>query len=102
MSVEEQVAGIEQKIALLKQERDALLVNSGLMAEEVRRILAFRTPKRTLCQLLRELHDTSGGNDRKTIEQCLIIAKKMDARLVAYAGQQYTKGWYDADGKFVG
>ena len=102
MSVEERVAEIERQIALLKQERDSLLVSSGLMAEEVRRILAFRTPKRTLCQLLRELHDVSGGTDREKIEKCLIIAKKMDARLVAYAGQQYTEGWYDANGEFVG
>ena len=102
MSAEDRVAEIEQKITLLKRERDTLLVSSGLMADEVRRILAFRTPKRTLCQLLRELHDVSGGNDREKIEQCLIIAKKMDARLVSYAGQQYTKGWYDTDGKFIG
>lgn len=102
MSIEKRVAAIEQKIAALKAERDGLLVSSGLMAEEVRRILAMRTPKRTLCQMLRELHDVSSGTDREKIEGCLIIAKKMDARLVAYAGQSYTEGWYDANGKFIG
>ena len=101
MSVETEVAEIEKQIAALKEKRDTLLVRSGLMAEEVRRILAFRTPTRTLCQLLRELHDRSGGADREEIEKCLLIAKKMDARLVSYAGQQYTKGWYDAGGNFI-
>jgi hypothetical protein len=49
MSVEEEVAEIERQITILKQQHDTLLVSSGLIAEEVRRILAFRTPKRTLC-----------------------------------------------------
>ena len=102
MSVETQVAEIEKQIAALKQKRDALLTSSGLMKEEVRRILAMRTPKRTLCQLLRELHDVLGGVDREKTEQCLLIAKKMDRRLVEYAGQQYVDTWYDKDGRFIG
>jgi len=102
MSVEQKVVTIEQQIAALKDERDKLLRTSGLMSAEIERLLRMRTHKRTLCQLLRELHDVLGGTDREKVEQALLIAKKMDERLVHYAGQDYTTTWYDREGKFVG
>lgn len=100
MSTVEEVRSIEQQIAALRDQRDALLKASGLMTAEIAQILAMRTPKRTLCQLLRELHDVLGGEQREKIEECLLIAKKMDNKLRGYAGSMYSESWYDAQGKF--
>jgi len=98
--VEKKIADLDRQIKELKNQRDRLIKESGLEGAELRRILAFRTPKRTICQLLRELHDDTRGAQRKKVAQCLLIAKKMDAKLIEYAGRQYTKGWYDERGRF--
>lgn len=100
MSSIDEVRVIEQQIATLRDQRDALLKSSGLMTTEIAQILAMRTPKRTLCQLLRELHDVLGGEQREKVEQCLLIAKKIDSKLRGYAGSMYSESWYDAQGKF--
>jgi len=73
---------------------------SGIEGEELKRILAFRTPKRTICQLLRELHDTLTGDEQEKVGKCLLIAKKMDRKLRGYA-HRYMKDWYDDEGEFI-
>jgi len=98
--VEKKIADLDRQINELKAQRDRLIKESGLEGDELRRILAFRTPKRTICQLLRELYDDTRGEQRRKVAQCLLIAKRMDAKLIEYAGRQYTKGWYDKQGKF--
>jgi hypothetical protein len=91
---------IEAQIAELKQQRDNLLIDVN--KSDIAKILSFRNPSKTLCQLLRELHEISNEAQRAKIEQCLLIAKKMNAKLVEYAGKHYSKDWYDADGEFIG
>lgn len=102
MSVTDRIADIERQIAALKAERDKLLKNSGLEKAELERVLRFRTPKRTICQLLRELHDDLKGAQREKVGKCLLMAKKMDGKLVEYVGRHYHKDWYDERGEFKG
>lgn len=92
---------LEKQISSLKQKRDDLIKRSGASKAELEKILSFRTPTKTLCQLLRELHDVLDGEQREKIETCLLIAKKMNKRLVEYAGNQYSKEWYDKNGNFI-
>lgn len=101
MSAVEQIAAIERQIAGLKDERDRLIRESGLEQKQLERILRFRTRKQTICQLLRELHDVLEGEQQDKVGQCLLMAKKMDAQLVRYAGRRYHKDWYDDEGKFT-
>lgn len=96
------IAELDRQISELKERRDRLIRESGLEGEELEKVLRFRTPKRTICQLLRELHDTLKGDERAKVAECLLIAKKMDSKLVEYAGRRYTDGWYDRHGKFNG
>ena len=102
MSVEQQVATIEQQIAVLKEQRDALLKDSPMQQAQLQRILAIRAPQQTLCQLLRELHVALDTPHQAKVDQCLLIAKKMDAQLERYAGMGYAASWYDAQGRFRG
>jgi DNA-binding transcriptional MerR regulator len=102
MTITEQVADIERQIAELKRRRDGLLRDAGLTQKELERILRMRSRDRTICQLLRELHAALDGAEREKVEQALLIAKKMDAKLVEYAGKRYNKDWYGKDGKFNG
>ncbi len=67
MKTVQELVEIERQIAALKARRDQLLEVAGLMDAEVAQILANRTPKRTLCQMLREMHDRAVGTDRKEI-----------------------------------
>ena len=97
----QEIAELDRQITALKEKRDRLIRETGVETDELRRILAFRTPKRTICQLLRELHDVLGGAEREKVEQCLLIAKKMDRKLAEYAGRRYTDDWYDSKGEFI-
>lgn len=101
METVQKVVEIERQIAALKAQRDQLLGAAGLIDAEVAQILANRTPKRTLCQMLREMHDWAVGRDRTEIETCLLIAKKMDVQLRRYAGAAYSDSWYNAAGNFI-
>lgn len=102
MDITEEVDIIEEQIIALKEYRDELIMTADLSREQINKILVARTPKRTLCQILRELHDEADENNKVKIEQALLIAKKMDARIISFAGQHYTDSWYDKDGKFKG
>lgn len=97
-----EIAALDAQIAELKEERDRLIRNSSLKTKEIQRILKFRTPRRTIRQLLRELHDVSSDEQRDKVEDCLLIAKKMDEKLRECAGARYTDSWYDEKGEFVG
>ena len=101
MKTVQELVEIERQIVALKAQRDQLLGAAGLMDAEVAQILANRTPKRTLCQMLREMHDRAVGTDRTEIEMCLLIAKKMDVQLRRYAGAAYSDSWYDRAGNFI-
>lgn len=100
-TIEAVVEQIERHIRELKAERDGLIKDAGLNRRQIERILKMRSPKRTICQLLRELHDDADWAEREKIERCLLIAKKMDDRLMECAGRQYHKDWYDDDGEFI-
>lgn len=102
MTSVDSIAELDKQISDLKEERNKLIRAGSFDAEELKRILSFRTPKRTLCQLLRELHDVTDGEERAKVDQCLLIAKKMDAKLMEYAGRPYAEDWYDEEGKFIG
>lgn len=89
---------IEKQIAALKVKRDKLIRESGIEQDRLQAILKMRSPNKTLCQLLRELHKTVDDIEREKVEQCLLIAKKMSDKLIEYAGKSYTKDWYDQNG----
>lgn len=97
----QEIVDLEKQIVDLKDRRDKLIRESGLGVQELQRILAFRTPKRTLCQMLRELHDTTNGKQQEKVGKCLLIAKKMDSKLREHAGGLYMQNWYDGNGEFV-
>lgn len=95
-----EIKQLDQQINQLKAKRDKLIKDSGLEAKQLERILAFRTPTQTICQLLRELHDELEGEQQEKVGQCLLIAKKMDRKLMGYAGRKYSESWYNEKGEF--
>lgn len=74
-------------------------INTG----EFNRILKQRNKKRkTICELLRELHEEL--TDQAQIDKvsvCLLIAKKMNDKLTQYVGVNRLAEWYDEDGNFI-
>lgn len=97
-----EIKELDCQINELKKRRDKLIRESGLEARQLEHILKFRTPKRTICQLLRELHGELDGQQQAKVGQCLLIAKKMDRKLMEYASRKYSKDWYDKEGEFRG
>lgn len=63
-------------------------------------ILKRPSRQQTICQLLRELHNEL-PKYRETIDTCLLIAKKMNDKLVEYSGTTHAKDWYDNEGNFI-
>lgn len=96
-----EIADLDKQIFKLKRRRDRLIREAGLDKKELQRILAFRTPRRTICQLLRELHDVLRGDEQEKVADCLLMAKKMDESLRDCAGARYTDDWYDEKGEFI-
>lgn len=75
-------------------------VEKAVKTGEFERILTQRnrTGRRTICELLRELHDeTDDEAMRDKIAMCLLIAKKMNDKLVQYIGYDRLAEWYDEE-----
>jgi len=101
ISIPMEIENLETEIRVLKTRRDALIKNAGFNKAAIEEILRMRSPNRTLCQILRDLHAKVPPEDKLLIEEALLIAKKMDTRIVSFAGQGYAADWYK-DGKFKG
>lgn len=56
----------------------------------------------TICSLLRDLHEQIEDQaQQEIIDICLLIAKKMNDKLVQYVGVNRLAEWYDDDGNFI-
>lgn len=77
-------------------------VERAIKSGKLQHILRHPSRQRTICQLLRELHKSVvSGDDQRKVDQCLLIAKKMNDKLVGYCGVGYAKDWYGEDGEYV-
>jgi predicted transcriptional regulator len=101
ISEDEELLDCERQIRELKDKRDEILKRSGVTKETLHKILRARSPNKTLCQILRDLHKLSTPDQQELIEQALLIAKKMDSKLVEYAGNAYARHWYNNEGSFI-
>lgn len=56
-------------------------------------------PRRTICEVLREINDIVQGTDevsvtiRKKLALCERMAKKMQTKLIEYSGDHHTEWW---------
>lgn len=75
-------------------------VEKAVKTGEFERILTQRnrTGRRTICELLRELHDAIDDRVmRDKVDMCLLIAKKMNDKLAQYVGYNTLAEWYDEE-----
>lgn len=85
------------KCGLLEIETE---LDKAIKSGKLKRILTQRSKQKTICEMLRELHDEL-PQYRNKIDTCLLVAKKMNDKLVEYAGTTHAKDWYDKDGNFI-
>ncbi len=64
------------------------------------RILQHRSYRRTICELLRELRDEV--KDTAKLDQCLMMAKRMNDKLSKYCGTNWESVLYNERGEYIG
>jgi len=75
-------------------------LDRAIASGKLESVLTAHSPNRTICQMLRDLRKTH-PESADEIDSCLLVAKKMDSKLVEYAGTDHATSWYDKDGKFI-
>jgi hypothetical protein len=65
-------------------------------------ILQHRSYRRTVCELLRELHAAVSADLQPKVESCLLMAKKMNDKLTKYCGTNWEAAFYNERGEFIG
>jgi len=56
---------------------------------------------KTICEDLRQLRKVVDKKYIPLVDSSLLKAKKMNDKLVEYAGKNYTASWYDENGNFI-
>jgi len=77
-------------------ESDATQTSLG----DLQRMIQYRSHRRTICQLLREIRGQV--EDPAPVDQCLMMAKRMNDKLVEQCGRDFEPGWYNEKGEFIG
>ena len=85
-----------KKCGTFVPERD----ESGTSQGDLSRILEHKSYRQTICQLLREIREEVDCTSK--VDQCLIMAKKMNDKLSEYCGRGWENSMYDEKGEFRG
>lgn len=72
----------------------------GTSQGDLRRILRYRSYRRTICELLREIRTEVDCVSK--VDQCLLMAKKMNDKLSEYCGRGWEDKMYNKRGEFDG